>query len=156
MKRWEVIQNEAPKSLWTGRRLRRLWNGLFPMEMKNDSRARARSFVPGAKKHGEWLLGTGMGLYQELATCSWIQIRFVKKLIFASVFLFPFEQKWLLWFSCSFLITVCWMVVFLPDISLLIYRNATDFCILIFILQLYWIHLLVLTVLGGVFRVFYM
>jgi len=46
-------------------------------------------------------------------------------------------------------------LILLSDNSLLVCRNAVDFWYWFYILKIYWIHLLVLVVLGGIFRIFY-
>ena len=45
------------------------------------------------------------------------------------------------------------LLISLSDSWSVLHGNATDFCILVFILQLYWICLLVLTVFWVVFRI---
>ena len=46
-------------------------------------------------------------------------------------------------------------LILLSDNSLLVCRNTVDFWYWFYILKIYWIHLLVLVVLGGIFRIFY-
>ena len=46
-------------------------------------------------------------------------------------------------------------LILLSDNSLLVCRNTVDFWYWFYILKIYWIHLLVLVVLGGIFSIFY-